>query len=74
MSYQKTIIEVTGCDPSDAPDIEDYMRYVVFINAPHCFESKAHFDAAAKKAHEDVLFMRSPEGVALFAELEKQYS
>lgn len=70
--YQKSIQQVTGCSNSDAAEIEDYMRNVIFGGATLDWQTKAQFNKAAKTAYNDILFMRTPEGIAMMAEIEKE--
>jgi hypothetical protein len=58
--YQKTIIEATGCEPDDAPIIEEYLSDIFkgySLRIVKCSE----FCEAAKKAYSDILWMRSPK-------------
>jgi hypothetical protein len=59
--YQSTIVKVTGCRPEEAEEIENYMRDVIFQSTLD-WQSKEQFDRAAREAHADILYMRTPEG------------
>jgi hypothetical protein len=71
-SYQKSIIEVTGCDPKDAEEIEEYMRQVYFHSTLD-WQTKEQFDKGAKESYSDILWMRSPEGQKYMKQLEKTF-
>jgi len=67
-AYQKDIIEITGCKPEDAEEIEDYMRNIYFHSTLD-WQSKALFKKGAKESYRDILWMRSPEGMEYIKEL-----
>ena len=68
--YQKLIIECTNCTESDAKEIEEYMRNVIFHSTLD-WQTKAQFNKAAKTAYSDILWMRSPEGAEYIKNLKK---
>jgi len=61
-TYQKSIIEITGCNKEDAAEVEDYMRNTYFHSTLD-WQSKAQFNKGARESYQDILWMRSPEGV-----------
>ena len=67
-SCKETIIEVTNCDPKDAEEIEDYMRNIYFHSTLD-WQSKAQFNKGAKESYQDILWMRSPEGIKYMKQL-----
>jgi hypothetical protein len=69
--YQKSIIEATGCDPEDSSEIEDYMRNIYFHSTLD-WQTKEQFDRGARESYRDILWMRSPEGLAYMKQLETQ--
>ena len=66
--YQESIIKITGCTETDAPEIESYMRDIVFHSTLD-WQPKALFNKGAKEAWSDIQWMRSPEGIAYMATL-----
>ena len=68
--YQENIINVTGCKPEDAEEIENYMRDVIFHSTLD-WQSKAQFNKGAKTAYKHILYLRSPEGVRYLNELNQ---
>ena len=66
--YQREIIQITGCKPEDAEEIEDYMRNIIFHSTLD-WESKAQFNKGARESYRDILWMRSPEGVEYMKQL-----
>lgn len=66
--YQKSIIEATKCSPDDAAEIEDYMRNIYFHSTLD-WQSKAQFNKGARESYNDILWMRSPEGIAYMKKL-----
>jgi len=62
--YEKSIIQITGCSQNDVAKVEDYMRNIVLHGA--CLDglSSSQFNKAAKTAYNDIMFTRSPEGLA----------
>jgi len=66
--YQREIIQITGCKPEDAEEIEDYMRNIIFHSTLD-WQSKAQFNKGARESYRDILWMRSPEGVEYMKQL-----
>jgi len=66
--YQKSIVEITKCNPEDAEEIENYMRDIIFHSTLD-WQSKAQFNKGAKTAYNDILWMRSPEGIKYMEQL-----
>src|SRR5574343_209085 len=71
-SYQRDIIEVTGCRPEDAEEIEDYMRNAIFHSTLD-WQSRRQFNRAARMAYRDIMFIHSPEGQAYMRQITKSY-
>ena len=71
MTYKETIKKVTGCTPQDAVEIEDYMRNIYFHSTLD-WQTKAQFNKGAKESYNDILWMRSPEGIEYMKQLENQ--
>ena len=69
--YRQSIIEVTNCDPKDAEEIENYMRDIYFHSTLD-WQSKAQFNKGAKESYQDILWMRSPEGIEYMKQLMNQ--
>lgn len=69
--YEKLIQQATGCTDSDAAEIEDYMRHVIF-HSTLSWQTRPQLIKAAKTAYNDILFMRSPEGIKMMSELESE--
>ncbi len=67
--YQKSIIEATGCDPSDVEEIEDYMRHIYFHSTLD-WQTRAQFNKGARESYRDILWMRSPEGQKYLKQLQ----
>ena len=67
-TYKESIIEVTGCNPKDADEIEEYMRNIYFHSTLD-WQSKAQFNKGARESYKDILWMRSPEGVEYMKQL-----
>jgi hypothetical protein len=70
--YQQKIKEITHCSDSDSVEIEDYMRHIIFHSTLD-WQTEAQFKKGAKTAYGDILYMRSPEGLAYMKSLELQY-
>lgn len=68
--YAKSIVDDTGCDPSDAEEIEEIMRHDIFHSTLD-WQSKAEFKKGAIEAYEQLKFMRSPEGIKYMAEISE---
>lgn len=68
MNYQESIIKATGCTPADAIEVEDYMRNIYFHSTLD-WQSKALFNKGAKESYNDILWMRSPEGIEYMKQL-----
>ena len=68
-NYQKCIIACTGCNINDAAEVEDYMRNIVLGGA--CLDGliEYKFNEVAQIAYNDILFMRTPEGIKMMAAL-----
>lgn len=71
-SYQRDIIEVTGCRPEDAEEIEDYMRNAIFHSTLD-WQSRRQFNRAARMAYKDIIWMRSSEGQAYMKQINEAY-
>jgi hypothetical protein len=71
-TYQESIIEATGCTPEDAIEIEDYMRHIYFHSTLD-WQSKALFNKGARESYQDILFMRSPEGIEYIQQFNYQW-
>lgn len=69
--YEELIIASTGCAPEDAEEIEDYMRDTIFHSTLD-WQDKFMLETAANQAYGDILFMRSPEGIAYCKQLNDQ--
>ena len=67
-AYQKSIIEVTKCSLEDSKEIEDYMRNIYFHSTLD-WQSKAQFNKGARESYQDILWMRSPEGIEYMKQL-----
>ena len=70
-SYKEMIIEASGCNEKDATEIEDYMRNIYFHSTLD-WQTKAQFDKGARESYQDILWMRTPEGIAYMKQLELQ--
>ncbi len=68
--YEELIISATKCKPEDAEEIEDYMRDIIFHGTLD-WQDKFMLETAANQAHGDILFMRSPKGIAYCKQLEE---
>jgi hypothetical protein len=71
--YHKLITEATGCPETDAQEVENYMRDIIFHSTLD-WQSKALLIKAAQTAWNDIQYMRSPEGIAYMKELEEKYT
>lgn len=67
--YAKPIIKATKCNPEDAGRIEEIMRSYILGWTLDGISSRT-FNAAAKDAKELMEFERSPDGIALAAQVE----
>jgi hypothetical protein len=69
--YSELIIKATGCQESDAEEIEDYMRDIIFHSTLD-WQTRKQLEEAAKEAYSDILFMRSPEGQEYIKQIEEE--
>lgn len=69
--YKELIIKATGCPESDAAEIEDYMRDIIFHSTLD-WQTVSMLETAANQAYGDILFMRSPEGQEYIKQIEEQ--
>jgi len=69
-TYQQSIIEATRCSPKDAIEIEEYMRNIYFHSTLD-WQSKSQFNKGARVSYNDILWMRSPEGIEYMKQFNK---
>ncbi len=70
--YALSISKATGqTDPETLAEIEDYMRNIIFHSTLD-WQTKAQFNKGAREAWQDIQFMRSPEGIAYMARLDRE--
>jgi len=69
--YTEQIIKATKCDPADASRIEEIMRCHIFRSTLD-WQTTRQFNDGARKAKEFMEFERSPEGIALAAQVEHE--
>ena len=60
-AYQRDIIEITGCKPEEAEEIQDYMQTADFQNSLGEMNFR-QFSKEARAAYSFILFLHSPEG------------
>ena len=69
--YSELIIKATGCQESDAAEVEEYMRETIF-HSNLDWQTRKQLEKAAKTAYSDILFMRSPEGQEYIKQIEEE--
>lgn len=69
--YSELIIKATGCIESDAAEIEEYMRDIIFHSTLD-WQTRKQLEEAAKTAYSDILFIRSSEGIEYIKQIEEQ--
>lgn len=69
--YEQQIVKATKCDPSEAAEIEQTMRDVIFHSTLD-WQTKRQFNAGARKAKDYLDFLKTPEGMELSARIEDE--
>lgn len=53
-AYQREIMQITGCSPEDAEEVEDYLRVVTFRNQQLGSQPCSRFSKASKEAIKEI--------------------
>lgn len=61
--YQQLIIQTVKCGESDADEIEEYMRHIIFKSTLD-WQTKQQLKQGAVKAWKEIQYLRTPEGIA----------
>lgn len=69
-AYAKMIIEATGCEASDAANVENLMRDQ-YTTLDHL--DRRTFRSTAKAAYKAYLWSKTPEGLAYIEQLKKEF-
>lgn len=68
--YRQTIIKATGCTEKDAVEVEELMRATY-----HTLDglSRQKFVKESKSAYQELLWSRTPAGMAYVEQLKKEF-